>query len=186
MVVYLISSGILGSGALLVQGMPWARLGLLTLNLGVFIFIYCAIAYKDGEKALMVRISNDKIRELIVQTGDDYKLDLDYEFSVRKGFIAGAMACIPLALFLLLDLAIGTPNNIAVKAVELFYMVFFGFFNIDFLSAHSIALYSSYYWTLISAPILIILHGVFYYLGAWKMQKRQDKIKSTHKRLHGE
>lgn len=184
--VYLISSGIISSGVLTIEGLPWLKLLLLAANLALFVFIYCAIAFKDGEKALMVRISNDKMRELIVQTGNDYKLDLDGEFTVRKGFITGATTCIPLLIFLLLDLLIGNPNNVAVKVLQLLYMVFYGFFNIDFLSAHRTVLYASYLWTLIAIPFLIVLHGVFFYLGGRKMQAQQDKIKETHKKFYGE
>ena len=102
--VYLISSGIIASSVLVIEGNAWLKLVLLILNLALFIFIYSAIAFKDGEKALKVRISNDKLRQLIVQTGDDYKLDLDGEFTIRKGFITGVSACIPLIVLLLLNL----------------------------------------------------------------------------------
>ena len=85
-IVYLISSGVIASSVLIIEGMAWLKLILLALNLALFVFIYGAIAFKDGEKALRVRISNDKLRELIVQTGDDYKLDLEGEFTIRKGY----------------------------------------------------------------------------------------------------
>ncbi len=185
--VYLISSGVIGTSIFLIEGMPWLKLVLLILNLSLFMLVYCGIALKDGEKALKVRISNDKIRELIVKTGDDYKLDLDGEFTIRKGFIAGATACLPLIVLLLLNLVVkGATNTIIVQAVQLFYMVFYGFFNLDFAGAHVDVLYSSINWTLISIPILIIAQGVFFYLGAKKAERQQERIKITHRHLHGE
>lgn len=185
--VYLISSGIIGAGVLVIEGLPWLKLIFMLLNFALFIFIYCAIGFKDGEKALRVRISNDKLRELIVKTGDDYQLDLEGEFTVRKGFITGAMACVPLAVLLLLDLVVkGATNSLIVQAVQLFYMAFYGFFNLDFASAHKTVLYASYYWTLVSVPVLIILQGVFFYLGGRNIEKQQEKIKNTHRHLYGE
>ncbi len=187
-IVYLISSGVIASSVLIIEGMAWLKLILLALNLALFVFIYGAIAFKDGEKALRVRISNDKIRELIVQTGDDYKLDLEGEFTIRKGFITGATACIPLIFLLLLNLffSVSNPNNIALQALELFYMVFFGFFNLDFLEVHKVALYASPYWTLIAIPVLIIVHGIFFYLGAKHLEAQQERFKQSHRRFHGE
>lgn len=185
--VYLISSGVIGTSIFLIEGTPWLKLVLLILNLSLFMLVYCGIALKDGEKALKVRISNDKIRELIVNTGDDYKLDLDGEFTIRKGFIAGATACLPLIVLLLLNLVVkGATNTIIVQAVQLFYMVFYGFFNLDFAGAHVDVLYASINWTLISIPILIIAQGVFFYLGAKKAERQQERIKITHRHLHGE
>ena len=120
LVIYLISSGIIGSGILIIEGMAWLKLILALLNLALFVFIYCAIAFKDGEKALRVRVSNDKLRELIVKTGDDYKLDLEGEYTIRKGFITGAMACIPLLVLLLLNFVVkGATNTIIVQALQL-------------------------------------------------------------------
>ena len=66
MTVYLVSSGIIGASIFLIEGASWLKLILLILNFGLFLFIYCSIAFKDGEKALRVRYSNDKLRELIV------------------------------------------------------------------------------------------------------------------------
>ena len=184
--VYLVSSGIIGAGALSMNASEWIKLILLVLNLALFVFIYCGIAFKDGEKALKVRISNDKMRELIVLTGDDYKLDLEGEFKVRKGFITGALACIPLAFFLLIDLLIARENNVAVMAIQIFYMAFYGFFNLDFLDVHEVPLYSSHYWALISVPILIILQGVFFYMGGKKVEREQKRFKNRHNDLFGE
>ena len=185
--VYLVSSGIIGASVFLVEGMEWLRLILLILNFALFIFIYCGIAFKDGEKALRVRISNDKLRELIVKTGDDYKLDLDGEYSTLKGFLTGAFACLPLVILMLLSLvAKGGLNTILVQAMQLFYLVFYGFFNLDFAGAHKTVLYAPIYWTLIAIPILIILHGVFFYLGGRSAELQQERIKNTHKRLYGE
>ena len=176
--VYLISSGIIASGALLIEGVEIIKLILLMLNLALFLFIYCSIAFKDGEKALRVRISNDKMRELIIQTGDDYKLDLDGEYKARKGFIVGANACIPLVVLLLISLWIGHEGNVAEKTVELFYLVFFGFFNLDFMNVHEDALFASCYWTLIAVPFLIVLHGVFFCLGARKVELQQEAFRN--------
>ena len=65
-------------------------------------------------------------------------------------------------------------------------MVFYGFFNLDFESAHKVVLYAPYYWTLVAIPILVILHGVFFYLGGGKAELQQEKIKKTHIHLYGE
>ncbi len=179
--VYVISSGIMGSSVLAIEGKAWLKLVLLVLNLALFVFIYCAIAFKDGEKAIRVRTSNDKLRELIVQTGNDYKLDLEGEFTIRKGFITGATTCLPLILFLLLNLIVGGKSNSLIMLIQLFYMAFLGFFNLDFAQVYEDALYASYYWTLIAIPVLIILQGVFFYLGGKNAEDQQEKIKNAHK-----
>ncbi len=186
--LYLISSGVIAAAVLSIEGLAWVKLILLTLNFALFSFIYCGIALKDGEKALKVRMSNDKMRELIVKTGDDYKLNLNDEFTVKKGFIAGAVASLPLVLLILLRLLTGESaiGAIIVQAIQLFYMVFYGFFNLDFLGVQKSVLYASHYWALIAIPFLVIVHGVFYYLGGKNFMRQQEKIKQTHRRLHGE
>ena len=181
--VYVISSGIMGSGVMIIQGNAWLRLVLLILNLALFVFIYCAIAFKDGEKALRVRTSNDKLRELIVQTGDDYKLDLDGEFTVIKGFIIGATTCLPLIILILLNLLVGGKSGSIIMTIQLFYMAFLGFFNLDFAEVYEEVLYSSCYWALIAIPVLIILQGVFFYLGGRNAQAQIDKIKNSNKTI---
>ena len=187
MTVYLVSSGIIGASIFLIEGASWLKLILLILNFGLFLFIYCSIAFKDGEKALRVRYSNDKLRELIVQTGDDYKLDLDGEYTARKGFITGACACVPLIVLMLLSLvAKGATHNIIVQAIQLFYLVFYGFFNLDFANVYKVVLYAPIYWALIAIPFLIILQGVFFCLGKRRAELQQERIKNTHRRLYGE
>ena len=187
LVIYLVSSGIIGASIFLIEGMAWLQLILLILNFALFVFVYCGIAFKDGEKALRVRISNDKLRELIVKTGDDYKLDLGGEYTVMKGFITGACASLPLVILMLLSLVVkGATNSVIVQAIQLFYLVFYGFFNLDFANAHKVTLYAPIYWTLIAIPILIILHGVFFCLGKRRAELQQEKIKNTHRRLYGE
>ncbi len=184
--VYLISSGIIATGALAFEGAEWIKLVFLILNLALFIFIYCAIAFKDGEKALKVRVSNDKIREIIVKTGEDYPLNLQGEFTIRKGFITGATACLPLVFLLLLHLLFGNGStNIALNSLQLLYMAFYGFFNLDFLGVHSTVLYASPYWVLISIPVLVILHGVLFYLGGRRAELQQERIKNVHMAYHG-
>ena len=173
----------MGTGVMAIEGIAWLRFVLMILNFALFIFIYCAIAFKDGEKAIKVRTSNDKLRELIVQTGDDYKLDLEGEYTSIKGFITGATTCLPLIFLLLLNLLLDGKSGLVMMTLQMFYMVFYAFFNVDFAEAYETVLYSSHYWTLVAIPILIIVHGVFFCLGGKKAQAQQDKLRSSRRTI---
>ena len=188
-IIYLLFAGILANGALNIEGHWIFRLGLLIVNLALFLYISCGITFQDGQKAYKKLIANDGEREYMVKTGELREIDTKEEYHVSKGFIIGACACIPLVILLIIH-AIATssnPENTGAGNLAAFvYMLVFGFFNVDFASVQSAVVYASPYFALLSIPVIVIAQGIAYYLGARSIRGQQEKIKRTHQSIYGE
>lgn len=189
LIVYLLFSAIIASGVLSIEGLAFLKIILLLANLILFLYISCGITYQDGQKAFKVRISNDKERERIVLTGEDCKLDLKGEYHISKGFIIGALSCLPLVVLLVIYAIMGSNNPDAQGMGQIagaIYLLVYGFFNIDAYNVQTVVMYASYYWALLAIPVIVLSQGIAYYLGARKIECQQEKIKETHNRIYGE
>ncbi len=188
-IVYLLFAGIIANGALNIEGHWIFRLGLLIVNLALFLYISCGITYQDGQKAYKKLIANDSEREYMVKTGEIREIDTVDEYHWSKGFIIGACACVPLVILIILHALISTPipeTAWAGNLVTFIYMLVFGFFNVDFASVQSEIVYASPYLVLLAIPVIAISQGIAYYLGARSIRLQQDKIKRTHQSIYGE
>ena len=140
-----------------------------------------------GEEALKVQLANDLERREIIRTGDDRPLRLKEEYKAWKGFLQGFIACVPLIVMLIIHTilisTVGESANIFGAISSFLYMMFTAFIKVDetlpFAQWH-------YYFPLIAVPILSCLTGFSYILGAKKIERQQEKIKQTHRMLHGD
>ena len=184
--VYLIFMAMTAFGILCIDAdVDWLKYVLLALNLGLYGVIICALAYKDGQQALKVRIANDIERREIIRTGEDRPLKLKEEYKVWKGFLSGAIASAP-ALILTIIHAIlyftaGPVYNGAGAIASFVYMMFSGFIKIS-----SELQQWHYYFNLIAIPFLTAMTGIPYILGAKKIQLQQDRIKAKQRQIYGD
>ena len=100
--VYVVLTSFISAAILLIEGQVALKIILLIANLAMFIYITFGIAYQDGQKALKVRIANDKEREYIVNTGEDRKIKVSEEYKWYKGLVIGFLTCVPLMVILII------------------------------------------------------------------------------------
>ncbi len=152
----------------------------------IYVFIVAGISYKEGQQALKTRISNDIERRIIVETGEDRLLNTKEEYKPYKGFLIGLTACIPLLVLLLIHaLLIPSANGTSTFAgtvAGIIYIVVYNFFRV---SSMPITLYTPFY-SLLSIPILMLVTGIPYIMGAKSIERTQQEIKDIHKQIYGE
>ena len=184
--VYLIFMAMTAFGVLCIDtDVNWLKYILLILNFGLYATIICALAYKDGQQALKVRIANDVERREIIRTGEDRPLKLKEEYKVWKGFMSGLIASAPAIILTIVHVVLyftaGPQYNGAGAISSFLYMMFSGFIKISgqLQQWH-------YYFNLISVPILAGLTGIPYILGARKIQLQQDRILARQRQIYGD
>lgn len=185
--VYLFFMAITAFGILAIQNdsLVWLKYVLLALNLGLYLFIVAAYAYKLGQDALKTRNSNDLERKHMVLTGELRPLKENEEYKPHKGFIIGLTSCVPLIILMIIHtimILCGGGNGFGVAA-SMVYLAFYAFFRVGGAEAPSPA---TFYFTLIALPVIVATCGIAYYLGAKKIQNQYDKIAENQKRIYGE
>lgn len=185
--VYLFFMALLAFSIITIQGLVWLKVILLILNFGLYAGLICTVSFKEGEEALKVQLANDLERREIIRTGEDRPLRLKEEYKAWKGFLQGFISCVPLIVMLIIHtiliLTVGEEAN-GVGAVSSFiYMMFTAFIKVDETVPFA---QWNYYFPLIAVPILSCLTGFSYILGAKKIERQQQKIKQTHRLLHGD
>ncbi len=173
------------------NNLVWLKVLLSLLNLGLYLLIISAASYKDGQTALKERVANDLERLQIIRTGEDRPLKLKEEYKWWKGFLYGFISCIPLLLLLIVHtilVLIDPALNGAGVVASIIYLTFFAFFRLNVTgSSTDITINPTmYYSTLIAVPIIMIATGVFYILGARKIQRQQDAIKEKQRQIYGD
>ncbi len=166
------------------NGLLWLKYVLSILNIGLYGTVITMTSFKDGQIAYGVRQTNDKDREIIVQTGEYRELRLTEEYKPWKGFVHGALACIPLVLLLLIHtIAITSdPTNIMVGRVAGFiYMTFYAPFSFG-----TVVTGYTFYYALFSIPFIIGFAGIPYVLGARKAEKNYAKAYEMSSRIYGD
>lgn len=190
---YLFFTAITAFGILCIQDLVWLKVILLALNLGLYVFIVAASAFKDGQAALKVRIANDLERLQIIRTGESLPLKLKEEYKPWKGFFYGFIACVPMLVLLLIHtllITCSSPTATGAGAIAGFiYMMVFAFFRVDVIGTTASLVAPSptiFYWTLIALPIIVLSVGIPYMLGAKKIELQQQRIKEKQSRIYGE
>ncbi len=152
----------------------------------LFAVIIAGVFYGEGQTALKVRLANDMERRQIVLTGEDRPLKVKEEYATWKGFVAGALVCVPLVILLavhtVLILTVGETARGAGAAAGTLYLIVFIFFS---AGGSTVSVYA-YYYTLIAIPVFMTLTGVPYMLGAKKIQRQQDELEEKHNAIYGE
>lgn len=182
--------GILAIG----DSLLWLKIVLGTLAVALYCVVVAMACYKEGQDAVKVRAANDLERMVIVRTGENRPLKIHEEYKPHKGFIMGLFTVIPLlflaALHTLLYLTAGY-NGVGAIAV-LLYLVFFEFFMMDAVvgdgateTVSGMPWYAAY-GALIAVPIIILVSGISYILGARKILRQQEMIKAKQREIYGE
>ncbi|MBO5714165.1 MAG: hypothetical protein J6R83_01930 [Clostridia bacterium] len=157
---------------------------LMAVTLLLYLFIVALFAYKDGQEALKVRLSNDIERRTIIETGEDRPLNLKEEYKPYKGFVMALVASLPLIVLMVIHtLLIPSSNGLstgASKVANVLYSIVYNFFTWK-----STTVYTSYF-TLLYIPIMMIAMGIPYILGAKLIEDQQSQIKDIHKQIYGE
>ena len=199
--VYAFITSLTAAAILCIEDLVWLKALLSALNLLLYIYIVGAIAFKDGEQALKVRNNNDFERQIMVKTGQDRPLKLTEEFKPWKGFVIGAIACIPVCVLMIIH-AIATlinPANISVGAYTSFlYMFIFSFFRLNVVQsggdtgidqsvqANATVAPELFYLNLLVVPVLLLSIGVGYYLGGKKVERDYQKLKERQRIYSGD
>ncbi len=172
----------------------WVRILLAVLNLVLYAAVVAAASYKEGQTSVKVRAANDLEREIIVKTGEDRPLKLLEEYKPYKGFLIGFITCIPLLILLALHAVFYFAADYkTLGGIGAFlYFTFYVFFSLNRgTSATEITTTSNTAWynvygSLIAIPIVMLITGVSYLLGARKIIKQQEMIKEKQKSIYGE
>ena len=151
----------------------------------LFAVIIAGVFYGEGQTALKVRLANDMERRQIILTGEDRPLKVKEEYVPWKGFVAGALVCVPLVILLavhtLLILTVGETARGAGATASMLYIIVFIFFS---AGGETVSVYA-YYYTLFAIPVIMSLTGVPYIIGARKIQRQQDAIERKHNAIYG-
>ena len=138
-------------------------------------------------------------RKIIIRTGENRPLDLIGEYKVWKGFLIGAVACIPVVLLLLIHtilVAIDPTQTGVGTLVSFLYMCVFAFYRINViqtgwdsmdqsLAANATIAPELYYVTLLMIPILILTIGIGYFLGAKREELKNRRLKERQRIYSG-
>ena len=190
--VYLFLTAVIAFAILSIgDGLVWLKALLCACNIALYITVVGGISYKEGQTALKVRIANDTERRHIIRTGEDRPLRIAEEYKWWKGFLMGAIACAPMLILMLVHtvlILINPALNGAGVIACTFYMAFFAFMILGNGNSTSLKPLepTKFYFNLISLPIVMLICGIGYMLGARKIQRQQDAIKQRHREIHGE
>ena len=187
--VYIVLASFIALAILSIEGDVVLKIVLLIANIGLYVYIMWGIAYQDGQKAYKVLTANDKEREYIIKTGEDRKIKTAEEYKSYKGFLIGFLSCVPLVIMLIVHFFTaqsGELNTGASETANLLYFFISAFANLDPGGIYETAIYASPYWSLLSIPPTMIIHGIAFILGARKIKLQQQAVKEMHKSIYGE
>lgn len=193
-VIYLIFMAITAFGILAIgDDLLWLKIILGVLNIALYCVIVFIASYNEGKNAVKVRSANDLERRIIIKTGEERPLKLNEEYKPYKGFIVGLFAVIPLLFFLalhtLLHFTAGYDGLGAI--ISLVYLLFFEFFIMktgvsDADAAVTTLPWYVFYGTLIAVPVIILVSGIGYIMGAKVIIRQQEMIKAKQREIYGD
>lgn len=193
--IYLIMMAIIAFGITAISGLLWLKIILALLNIGFYTVVVGAFAYKEGQEAVKVQHANDLERIQIIRTGENRPLKVHEEYKPWKGFIFGFTACVPLIILLALHtvLYLSADGYRGLGAIAgLIYLMFFVFFTFSSSFAASetatnaVMPWYAFYGALIALPVLMLITGIAYILGAKKIVYQHEKIKEKQRSIYGD
>lgn len=189
--LYLLFTAMTASCIMLIgDNLLWLKIILSVLNVGLYAMVIGMTSFKDGEQAVRVQVANDLERKIIVRTGENRPLKLKEEYKPYKGFLIGFISCVPLIVLLILHtifyFATGYTGLGGISA--LIYLMFFVFFKLKNgdVSSTTGSEWYSFYGALIAVPVIMLITGVAYILGAKKTIRQQEMIKAKQREIYGE
>ncbi|MBQ7348903.1 MAG: hypothetical protein IJW47_02800 [Clostridia bacterium] len=187
-IVYLLFEAMIALGILTIgDNLLWLKIVLSILNLGLYAVIVWSICFKEGEKALKVRLANDLERMQIIRTGEDRPLKLKEEYKTWKGFAIGLITCAPMVILLIVHTILISVNPAWTGAgaiVNFVYLVFNAFIHLNLETT----VYApwQFYFNLIALIIIPLITGISYMLGAKKIELQQEKIREKQRQIYGD
>ena len=183
--VYLFFMMIIAFGILCI-GIPWLEIALCVLNIAFYIGIMAVTFYKEGENSMRVLHANDIEREQIIKTGEDRPLKIHEEYKPWKGYVTGLVICFPLILCIIIHTVIILASGgtlLGGGAVAGFiYLAFYAPISVIIGEAN----FWGYYILLYAVPLISATCGVFYNIGAKKIQRQYDRIADKQRQIYGE
>lgn len=189
--IYIIFMSITALGITVIEDLVWLKIILAIVNIGLYALIVVAVSFKEGQESIKVQHANDLERRQIIMTGENRPLKIHEEYKPWKGFVFGFVACVPLLFLLLLHTVIYlvTGTYIGVGAIAaIIYFMFFIFFSFGHISGDGTTTFSwySYFGTLIALPVIMVLTGIAYNLGAKKIQNQRKIIEEKQREIYGD
>lgn len=157
------------------------------MNIGLYAYFVFYMNYKTGEESMSVRFANDINRMEIIKTGKDIPLKTTEEFKWWKGFFIGLLSSVPLLVLwiihFVLVLITGSQTSIIGGITISLYVFIVYFFN---LKSEGLASSSSFYFTSLYVPFVVILSGVGYLIGGRKALNYHHGFEEMNKEIYGE
>ncbi|GEM_PF-1725278 len=193
--IYLLMMAMIAFGITAISGLLWLKIILAVLNIALYAAVVVAVSYKEGQESIKVQHANDLERIQIIRTGENRPLKVHEEYKPWKGFMFGFIVCVPLIVLLglhtILYLSTGSYRGLGAIA-GLVYFMFFIFFTFgSSLSAGEAATgttlpWYSFYGALIALPVIMLITGISYILGAKKIMRQQEMIKEKQRSIYGD
>lgn len=193
--VYVLFMAMTAFGILVINGLIWLKALLAVLNVGLYAVVVSAVSYKEGQEAMKALYANDLERMEIIRTGEDRPLKIHEEYKPWKGFMFGFIACVPLLILLVLHtiMHFAGSDYVGLGAIAgIIYLMFFIFFRLNIaitgVEGETVAPVSwyTYYGALIALPIVMLITGISYILGARKIRLQHEMIEENKRRIYGE
>lgn len=163
----------------------WLKIILGILNLSLYIALVAMASFKDGEKAMRVRNANDLERQLIVKTGEYRPLNLAEEYKPWKGFIFGLITCIPLIALIVAHAIVTAINPAQVICGNFAAWIYMLVYCFNGFSLNMILPASTFYFSLLALPVIVLSTGIPYLLGGRRVEKAQRKIEEKRLEIYG-
>jgi predicted permease len=173
---YLVFMGLLPYGIETIES-NLAKIILNGLNILLFMVLMGFFMAKEGEDARKQLKVNDIERRRILQTGELRPIKRAPEFRPWKGFFIGLIACAPLLLTMLIHALIyvfgGTYEMVGVLGVTIYMGFFMPYVMIKYgAMLNENLVFTEYFASLYAVPIIVLLYGIAYILGAKKVERQ--------------
>ncbi len=193
--IYMLFMAMIAFGILAISGLLWLKIILAVLNIALYAVVVAAVSYKEGQESVKVQHANDLERMEIIRTGENRPLKVHEEYKPWKGFTFGFTACVPLVVLLALHtivyLSTGSYRGLGAIA-GLVYFMFFVFFTFGAAASAGEAAtgaalpWYSFYGALIALPIVMLITGIAYLLGAKKIMRQYEIIQEKQRSIYGD
>ncbi len=176
---------ILTSSAIVLIETGWIKIALGFLNIILFsVAIYLSF-YNDGVSAVKTIEQNNSERLLIIETGEDRKIERAKEYAPFKGFLFGLFACIPLVVLLIIHAilhATGSESIIVGQVAGFIYYVLF----VPISAIAETVKYETFFYLLYAVVFLPIVTGIPYVMGARKQLREKEKLEEIKEKILGD
>ncbi len=167
----------------------WLKFAIYVINFLILALAISIMFFREGQTAYKQLGINDVVRRQIVETGKDLPIKREEEYRPLKGFILPLFLFIPMAVLLIGNLIYGLCTgggevNTFGMIAGLIYMAFYSP-AVMFIPEAQISWVHPFI-VLYAVPLICIIAGVAYILGAKKKKKEDEAILSKQKQIYGD